>query len=148
MEIDDFIKELDKNLIVNKIEKENGMLLFHCSIKQVLTKCKYCNGESHSIHSRYIRTLSDLPIQNYKVKLILTVPKYFCNNQNCTHKTFAYPIEFAENNSIRTKRLDEYIYQIGLKNSSLDAKSQITDTHVSISNNTILRIVKKKQNQL
>ena len=74
MKIDNFIKELDKNLIVNKIEKENGMLLFHCSIKQVLTKCKYCNGESHSIHSRYIRTLSDLPIQNYKVKLILTLP--------------------------------------------------------------------------
>lgn len=54
MEIDDFIKELDKNLIVNKIEKENGMLLFHCSIKQVLTKCKYCNEESSSIHRRYM----------------------------------------------------------------------------------------------
>lgn len=47
---------------------------------------------------------------------------------------------------LRTKRLDNYINRIGLKTSSKDAEKQIKDTHVTISNNTILRIIKKNKN--
>ena len=39
--------------------------------------------------------------------------------------------------------LDEYIKKVGLKNSSIKARNQITNSHVEISNNTILRILKK-----
>lgn len=123
MRIDELIKELDENLILTKTEKLDGILYLYCEIKQTTTKCKYCKTENQSIHSRYIRTISDLPIQNYQVKLVLTIPKYFCKNESCNHKTFAYPILFAQNNSLRTIRLDDYIYQIGLKNSSLDNAS-------------------------
>ena len=54
----------------------------------------------------------------------------------------------VEENALRTKRLDEYINEVGLKNSSVEAKKQITNTHVQISNNTILRIIKKKKMSL
>jgi len=33
------------------------------------------------VHSTYIRTISDLPLQKYKVKLVIKVKKYFCNNE-------------------------------------------------------------------
>ena len=89
------------------------------------------------------RTISDLPIQSYKVKLIINVKKYFCNNSKCQHTTFAEPLKFIENNAIRTKRLDNYINKIGLRTSSKDAERQVKDTYVNISNNTILRIIKK-----
>ena len=95
------------------------------------------------MHSVYTRTISDLPIQKYKVKLVIIVKKYFCNNPKCNHTTFAEPLDFVEKNALRTKRLDEYIKEVGLKNSSIEARNQITNSHVEISNNTILRILKK-----
>ena len=98
-----------------------------------------------NIHSTYRRIISDLPIQSYKVKLIITVKKYFCNNDKCNHKTFAEPLAFVEKNAIRTKRLDDYINNIGLKVSSKEAEKQIKDNYVNISNNTVLRVVKKNK---
>lgn len=147
MELDALLKELDENLSISRVEKFGGILYIYCDINCMVAKCKYCGTESHSVHSRYIRTISDLPIKNYQVKLVITVPKLFCANKRCCHKTFAYPIPFATANSLRTKRLDDYIYRVGMKSSSLDAEKQIFDSHVSVSNNTILRIIKKKQNQ-
>lgn len=145
MTIDEIVKELDENLEIIKSEKSDGILYLYCEIKRGSVKCRYCGESSNTIHSRYIRSISDLPIQNYQVKLILTIPKYFCKNEKCSHKTFAYPISFARRNSLRTERLDHYIYQVGLKNSSLDAKVQVSSSHVVISNNTILRIIKKNE---
>lgn len=147
MTLNKIIKELDENIEITRTEKLNGLLYLHCRIICQTIHCKYCGEESNSIHSRYTRTISDLPIQNYQVKLVLEVPKFFCRNEMCHHKTFAYPIKFAGRNSLRTERLDEYIYQTGLKNSSLAAREHISTSHVSISNNTILRIIKKKQSR-
>ncbi len=145
MEIDELIKELDKKLIVIKKEILKDTMYVYCDTYKKETQCKYCGTISNSVHSIYQRTISDLPIQKYKVKLLINVKKYFCINPECSHKTFAEPLNFVEKNALRTKRLDEYINKIGLKNSSLEAKKQINDSHVNISNNTILRILKKKK---
>lgn len=145
MTIDEIIRELDENLTVIKIEKSDKTLYIKCEIKCVAVRCIYCGEESTAIHSRYERNISDLPIQDYQVKLIVKVPKFFCHNEKCSHKTFAYPISFAARNSLRTERLDEYIYKVGLKNSSMDARAQLLNSHVSISNNTILRVIKKNK---
>lgn len=147
MELQELIQELDKKLKVVKKEIMNDVMYIYCETKKQKTKCKYCGKESESVHSTYTRTISDLPIQNYKVKLIITVKKYFCNNDNCKHTTFAEPLNFVDKNAIRTKRLDEYIKNIGLRTSSIEAEKQITDSHVEISNNTILRLIKKNKNR-
>lgn len=144
MELDELIKELDKKLIVTGKEIIDGIMYIYCETKKQITKCKYCGKESENVHSTYTRAISDLPIQNYKVKLIIKVKKYFCNNDKCKHTTFAEPLNFVEKNAIRTKRLDEYINNVGLKTSSIEAEKQIKSTHVDVSNNTILRIIKKK----
>lgn len=147
MELNELIKELDKKLIVTGKEIIDGIMYIHCETKRQITKCKYCGKESENVHSTYTRVILDLPIQNYKVKLIVKVKKYFCNNDKCQHTTFAEPLDFVEKNAIRTKRLDNYINHIGLKTSSIEAEKQIKDTHVDISNNTILRIIKKNKNR-
>ena len=138
MELNELIKELDKKLIVTGKEIIDGIMYIYCETERQITKCKYCGKESENVH---------LPIQNYKVKLIIKVKKYFCNNDKCQHTTFAEPLDFVEKNAIRTKRLDNYINNIGLKTSSIEAEKQIKDTHVNVSNNTILRIIKKNKNR-
>ena len=147
MELQELIKELDKKLIVTGKKIRDGIMYIYCETNKQKTKCKYCGKESENVHSTYTRTIADLPIQNYKVKLIITVKKYFCNNDKCKHTTFAEPLVFVDKNAIRTIRLDEYIKNIGLKTSSLEAEKQIIDSHVKISNNTILRIIKKNKNR-
>ncbi len=147
MELDELIKELDKKLIVMRKEIIDNTMFIYCETKKQTTKCKYCGNESENVHSTYTRVISDLPIQNYKVKLVIKVKKYFCNNHKCNHTTFAEPLDFVEKNAIRTKRLDDYINHVGLKTSSIEAEKQIKDTHVNISNNTILRIIKKNKNR-
>ena len=143
MELDELVKELDNKLKVTRKEIKDDIMYIYCETKKQSTKCKYCGEESENVHSVYTRTISDLHIQKYKVKLVITVKKYFCNNPKCNHTTFAEPLDFVEKNALRTKRLDEYIKEVGLKNSSIEARNQITNSHVEISNNTILRILKK-----
>ncbi len=53
------------------------VLYLYCVINCSVAKCKYCGAESQSIHSWYVRTISDLPIQDYQVKLVITVSKFF-----------------------------------------------------------------------
>lgn len=143
MELDELVKELDNKLEVTRKEIKDDIIYIYCETKKQSTKCRYCGEESENVHSVYTRTISDLPIQKYKVKLVIIVKKYFCNNPKCNHTTFAEPLDFVEKNALRTKRLDEYIKEVGLKNSSIEARNQITNSHVEISNNTILRILKK-----
>ena len=73
MKLNELIKELDKKLEVTKEEIIGGTMYIYCETKRQNTKCKYCSKESQSVHSTYTRTIADLPIQNYKVKLIITV---------------------------------------------------------------------------
>ena len=119
MELNDLIKELDKKLEVVRKEVKDDVMYIYCETQKQPTKCKYCGKESEGVHSVYTRIISDLPIQKYKVKLVIKVKKYFCNNSKCDHTTFAEPLDFVEKNALRTKRLDEYINEVGLKNISI-----------------------------
>ena len=73
MELDELIKELDKKLIVTSKEIKDGIMYIYCETAKQNTKCKYCGSESENVHSTYTRVISDLPIQNYKVKLVINV---------------------------------------------------------------------------
>ena len=143
MEITDIIQELDEKLRITKKEVGEKVLYIYCERHSELGKCSYCGNESTKVHSRYNRELADLPIAQYKVKLIIEVKKYMCGNIECCHKRFAEVLPFAKERSKRTIRLDEYIHEIGLKNSSLDAEKIIRKTHADISGKTILRVIKK-----
>ena len=52
-------------------------------------KCPGCGTESHSLHSKYTRYLTDLPWANCSVLLELQVKRYFCHNPECPKRTFA-----------------------------------------------------------
>lgn len=52
-------------------------------------ECPYCGSKSHHVHSRYIRTISDLSILGYRVIITFESRKFFCTNPECHRKTFA-----------------------------------------------------------
>lgn len=148
MNLEELVKDLDKNLIVKETRRMEKTIFITCEKATKESQCPYCGEVSDSIHSRYIRTLSDLPIQNNEVKLLLVVKKFFCLNPNCNHKTFGERFEFVEPKAVRTNRLIEHINNIGLRDNSMDAVRTLKDAGINVSSNTVLRIVKKKRKLL
>lgn len=148
MNIEELIKDLDEKLTVIDTKRLEKKIYITCETKRNQSTCPYCGKESNSVHSRYIRTLSDLPIQNNEVKLLLVAKKFFCLNSKCPHKTFGERYCFAEPKAVKTKRLIEYINSIGLRDNSMDAVRTLKETGINISSNTVLRIVKKKRIKL
>jgi hypothetical protein len=84
-----------------------------------------------------------LPITEYKVKMHVEAKKYKCGNAQCAKRRYAEELPFAAGRGKRTKRLDEYIKEIGLRHSSVEAAAIIGLTHAEISNKTVLRVVEK-----
>jgi transposase len=50
--------------------------------------CPGCGRPSHHVHSRYNRTVRDLPLQNRQTVLSLTARKFFCRNTDCPRAVF------------------------------------------------------------
>lgn len=63
------------------------LLLAHASTTEGI--CPNCQQRTTHIHSRYERTLHDLPIGKLIVQLRISVRRFFCRNTNCSRKIFA-----------------------------------------------------------
>ncbi|RZL15299.1 MAG: transposase family protein [Pedobacter sp.] len=50
--------------------------------------------EAKRIHSRYSRTLLDLPISGHMAKVKLKARKYFCDNAVCPRKVFTERFDY------------------------------------------------------
>ena len=147
MNMEELIKDLDKNLIVTEIKKTDKTIYITCENSKNDCVCPFCNHSSNSVHSKYIRTVSDLPIQNNEVKLLLVTRKFFCLNPDCKHKTFSERYSFVEPKLVKTNRLIDYINSVGLRDNSMDAVRTLKDGGINVSSNTVLRIIKKNKKQ-
>ncbi|MEZ0135673.1 MULTISPECIES: ISL3 family transposase [Novosphingobium] len=54
--------------------------------------CPDCANPSTSFHSRYDRTLSDLPVSGSTVRLRLSVRRFRCTHTSCQRRTFSEPL--------------------------------------------------------
>jgi transposase len=50
--------------------------------------CPLCGHPSCSLHSRYHRSVRDVPCGGRRVQLVLCVRKFFCRNPLCERKVF------------------------------------------------------------
>ena len=51
--------------------------------------CPLCGQSSARPHSRYVRTLADLPCHDQPVRIQLEVRRFFCSNADCPRRVFA-----------------------------------------------------------
>jgi len=58
------------------------------STKTTTAPCPLCQRSSGRRHSRYQRTLADLPWSQHRVRLLLTVRKFFCDVAPCARRIF------------------------------------------------------------
>ena len=86
----------------------------HCSRLSTVAYCPACRHASRSLHSRYARTLHDLPWQGSMVELRVDVRRFRCRSRNCPRVTFAETLPLVSPRYGRqTSRLSETVRLIG-----------------------------------
>lgn len=93
-------------LLVQQVLPTPERVTIETSPRQSAARCPDCNAVSHRVHSRYGRTLADLPWQGRPVTLRVYARRFRCLNPACARQTFAERLaEVAPVAARRTERL-------------------------------------------
>jgi len=114
------------------------------SARQRTVCCPLCHRRSRRVHSRYERTLADLPWGASAVTVRLRVRRLFCDAPDCARRIFAERLPgMAAPWARKTTRLAERLTMVGL------ALGGAAGAHLSralgtvVSRNTLLRLVRR-----
>jgi len=76
-------------------------------------RCPLCTQPSTRVHSRYLRTLADLPWSGIAVQLRLQTRRFFCDNDTCTRRIFTERIpSVVGSHACRTNRLTAWFTHV------------------------------------
>jgi len=101
--------------VVDQILPSPEQVTILTSPRQQSAQCPTCAQPSSRIHSRYQRTLRDLPWQGRPVALRLQMRRFRCLNPTCPRQTFAEALPGAvQPFARRTDRLGGLQYQLAL----------------------------------
>jgi transposase len=90
-------------------------ITLHVTSTQACGLCPLCHIQTPRVHSRYTRTLADLPWGTYAVRLQLRVRKFFCDNPTCPRQIFTERLPaVAAPWARRTLRLAQRLLACGL----------------------------------
>jgi len=143
--MDEFIKQLDSDL--QYVSHEIVDDIYHIYVESIRkeVKCPFCGEMSSREHSRYVRSFQDLPIQGKKVIIYLDNRKMFCDNPECSHKTFAERFTFINDKAKKTKRLEDEIVRLSLNVSSVAASEYLSGGIAEVGKSTICALLKKRR---
>jgi transposase len=108
--------------------------------RRITARCPLCGRRSKRVHSRYERTLADLPWGMHAVTVRLQVRRLFCRNARCTRRIFAERLpEIALPRARRTRRLDTRLTALGLALGGSAGMRLGRKLGLAASRNTLLR---------
>ncbi len=104
-----------KGLRIDRVSTEDTDIEVEAHRSEGSVNCPYCGQPSSSVHSHYYRHLGDLPISQRSVRLVVQIRRFRCRNGQCSHRTFAEPLnEVAPAFARRTCRVTTALQQLGL----------------------------------
>ena len=126
----------------DSVISDNSILL-SARLKAKTAKCTCCGKKSKSIHSSYMRKLTDLSAAGKSVKIILKVRKFRCRNIQCTQTVFSeqHP-PLTQKYSRLTSRATHYLQKLLVEVSSRKGEYLSSLFSIKRSSSTCLRIVK------
>lgn len=143
--MDEFIKFLDKNLEYISHTIIDDICYISVASNREEVKCPFCGHTTTRIHSTYIRTFQDLPIQGKKVIIKLHNRKMFCINPECKHITFAERFDFLSHKAKKSKRLEEEIVRLSSNYSSTAASEILKKCIADVGKSTVCTLLKKNR---
>jgi transposase len=119
-------------------------LAVHLAFTTPNATCPVCGSDARKVHSRYTRTLADLPCFGRPVGLRLTIRRFSCPRPECPRRTFAERLPgFAEPHARTTARLRRAHESIGYALGGEAGARLTTGLSMATSPDTLLRRVKQ-----
>ena len=112
--------------------------------RRTAARCPLCGRRSKRVHSRYERTLADLPWGLHAVTVRLRVRRLFCRNARCARRIFAERLpDLALPWARQTRRLDARLTALGLALGGSAGVRLGRELGLTSSRNTLLRRVRR-----
>jgi transposase len=104
--------------------------------------CPQCARPAARVHSRYTRTLADLPWHGEAARLVVTTRRFFCDQPACTRRIFTERLPHTAGPfARRTTRLAAALDAIGLALGGAAGARLVTGLGLATSGDTIRRLV-------
>lgn len=133
-------------LVVESAAEDDGVMVVFARSAAERGQCPLCRRLSGRLHSRYVRTIADLPSAGRKVRLRLTTRRFVCEVTFCRRRIFAerFEDEMVAERSRRTSRLECLVHHLGLALGGRPAAGFARRLMVPVSNDTLLRVVRRR----
>src|SRR5215211_4950390 len=106
-------------------------------------RCPVCGKQSLRVHSRYTRTLADLPWQGIPVTLHLHVRRFFCEEVNCHRASLAERLsDVVRHYARRTEHLDGWFRHVSFALGGEAGSRLLKDLGVVASGDTLLNHIR------
>ncbi|MBA3390774.1 MAG: ISL3 family transposase [Rubrobacter sp.] len=106
---------LPKGLDLQTLRIETGRVSIRVSSGTRRSVCPLCGRGSSRVHSRYARTVSDLPWHGIFVELEVLARRFFCDEASCERKIFCERLPEVAARARKTVRLEEALLAIALE---------------------------------
>lgn len=142
--IPQFILPSNLQLKAHTIYPEPGLLCINTSACQKYSACPICRKRSNRIHSRYLRTLLDLPISGHLARVKLKARKYFCDNAVCPRKVFTERFDYEIRPYYRRMvRSNDLLVRMALELGGNTGAAISRYVGIPVSPSTILRVINR-----
>lgn len=120
-----------------------GAIAITLTSSRMIVACPACGALAARVHSRYPRTLADLPWQGLAVSLVLQARRFFCDLAACPRRIFAERFPgLAAPHSRRSERLTTLLQAIGVALGGEGGARLVADLGLTTSPDTLLRLVR------
>jgi transposase len=131
-------------LEVEKCVSRSDLVEIHASCRRATASCPLCGDRSRRVHSRYVRTLADLPWMGVAVSIKLLVRRFRCCNDGCRRTLFAERLpDVAAVYARRTNRLTAIIELLGFVLGGEPGARAARKLSVATSPDTLIRAVRR-----
>jgi len=134
---------LPAHVRLEQIEITPSAVILSLALATSEAACPLCQHASHRVHSRYTRTLQDLPCVGKALRLLVVVRRFFCTNQGCARKIFAERLpELTSIYARRTTRCQEPLTELGFALGGKAAAERLAQLGLPSSRMSILRMLR------
>jgi transposase len=106
---------LPQGLYLESLSIETGRVSIRVASGASKSRCPVCGLVSSRVHSRYSRTVSDLPWHGLSVELEVRARRFFCDEASCERRIFCERLPEVAARARKTGRLEEALLAIALE---------------------------------
>jgi transposase len=133
---------LPKGLDLQSLSIETGRVSICVSSGMKRSVCPLCGRASSRVHSRYARTVSDLPWHGISVELEVLAKRFFCDEASCERKIFCERLHEVAVRARKTVRLEEALFAIALELGGRAGARLALELGIVAARDTLLRRIK------